>query len=223
MDNSRAVVVKIDGIDGCGKTTLVDSLNSAYRVDLNVLATKEFCSDLDNYASTLSGGTLTVSEILDRVCKCPNCDLDDIERELLWAVASRRSNRIVISPRLKKFDLILVDRSYLGNLAYGPALDHRLALVFDFVTTPVEIADLILWIDTPVGVCEERLRQRARDVIELKGSEFFGEVRSRYEALASIASNVKRLDGTLSRGALTTAAMQIIDSTREENRGTTRK
>jgi thymidylate kinase len=207
----RALVVKVDGLDGCGKTTLLKSLQSIYSTRFKVLSTSEFGSDLDNIAEKVCDRNVSVSRLLNRLAKCLSCDLDDVERELLWAVASRRANRIVIPRNLYLFDLILVDRSDLGNLAYGPVLDPRLELVFQIATTPVEIADIVLWIDTPVETCQSRLLERShRDVIESKGVNFFNEVKKRYEYLAANRPNIKRLDGTESIESLAARAIDIF-------------
>jgi thymidylate kinase len=214
IDCRRALVVKVDGIDGCGKTTLIKSLQAAYGHKYRVLVTSEFSCDLDNLASTVANGQFTVSRILNKLAKCPSGDLDDIERELLWAVASRRVNRLVIPRELPFFDLILVDRSNFGNLTYGLVLDPRLECVFSLATNPIEVADLVFWIDTPVEICQLRLMERSeRDVIEAKGIEFFNLVRDKYEDLAMTNPNFKRLDGTEDVLTLTADAIKVIRAT----------
>lgn len=207
----QAFVVKIDGIDGCGKTSLINALVNFYRDRMRILVTSEFNSSMDRPAVAVSAD-LSVSQVLNRLAKCGECDLDDIERELLWAVASRRVNRIVIERERKLQDLIFVDRSNLGNLTYGFVFDPRLIAVYDLATSSMEKADLIFWIDTPVEVCMSRLEKRpTRDVIEAKGFNFFSQVREQYAWRVDRLENAYRLDGADGLGALTRQAVEIIN------------
>jgi thymidylate kinase len=192
QENANALVVKVDGIDGCGKTTLLDQIASVYSGS-RVLQMKEFGNVLD-VPLTDFGPNRSVSELLRGLAMCAACDFDDIERELLWSVCSRRTNRLIIPRFLQSYDLILVDRSNLGNLAYGLTLNKQLAPVYQIVTTDQEFADLILWLDTPVSMCMSRLHTREQDLIEAKGVEFFEQVRHEYEKLA-LEPRVRRING----------------------------
>lgn len=207
MNNS--IVVKFDGIDGCGKTTLVHNAFKELSNDFLVGMVKEF-GDAKDYRVNEVSLELSLSEVLRLIAKCNYCDLDDIERELLWSVISRRTNRIIIPKMLPEYQIILVDRSNLGNLAYGLVLDNRLEVLYDIANNSSEIADIIFWIDTPVEICEKRLTYRNRDIIEQKGEKFFYQVREKYMEYYKKMYNVIRLDGALNERYLTKSAINII-------------
>jgi thymidylate kinase len=210
VTGQSAMVVKIDGLDGCGKTTLLDGLALDYS-NIRVLQLEEFGNQLDGVVPGF-GDDRPVSEILKALALSPACEFDDIERELLWCICSRRTNRLIIPHKLTSHDLILVDRSNLGNLAYGLALNKSLGPVYDITTTDLERADLMLWVDTPVELCMSRLRERKPDLIEAKGRPFFEEVRRQFEKLL-VNPKVRRLDGAVEPDALVYQAVLCIQET----------
>lgn len=93
------VVVKVDGIDGCGKSTLVERLRIELESQLQVATTREFGS-IDDYLLDERRGSGTVSQVLYELALNPRLQFDDIERQLAMAVASRRQNRIVLLNRI---------------------------------------------------------------------------------------------------------------------------
>jgi dTMP kinase len=201
---SEPLVVKFDGIDGCGKTSLLESVRAEFSATGHVVSTtKEFGSDLDSAAENILGITF-VGPHLRQIALSPEFALDDIERELLWAIISRRTNRLAIPRARLKSDVVLVDRSNLGNLAYGMTFDPRLQPVFENFVKPFENASLVYLIDTPVDECRRRVNDRgATDIIESKGSEFFEAVARNYLSLASRDSTIRVLDGSKSLIELT--------------------
>lgn len=192
---NTCVVAKFDGIDGCGKTTLISAVNEWYSTGLRVAIVKEFGSDQDVRSSQT--GQKSISQLLRSLALDHECAFDDIERELLWAVISRRTNRLVIPNLLNETDLVLVDRSNFGNLAYGKIFDEFLLPVFMRYVGQLEQAHLIFLFDTPLEECQRRLKLRSKmDLIESKGESFFGAVDEAYRNLSKNDSRVVILDGT---------------------------
>lgn len=201
MRKKQTIVIKFDGIDGCGKSTLIQNLYERLKAHYRTCTVKEFGDSRDFQVAEISKDK-SISELLKIIAKSDNTFIDDIEREILWSFISRRTNRLIIPSLRKKFQLILVDRSNLGNYAYGMVLYPELKKVFDVVNTDLESADIIFWIDTPVDVCEERLLARHRDVIEIKGKEFFTNVRTIYLKYYRKNENIIRLNGSQSKEQL---------------------
>lgn len=212
MKKLRSPVVKFDGIDGCGKTTLLNAVYEIYAGrGLNVARVKEFGSEQDSTAN--SDGALTrIGPTLRSIALSEAYSLDDIERELLWAIISRRTNRMVIPAAQLSSNLVLVDRSNVGNLAYCECFHPELAHNFHWFVHPKEVADLIFFIDTPVAECQRRLEMRGHlDVIEAKGIQFFRRVARNFRSLAESDSRVCALDGTRSVEELAQAALAAIE------------
>jgi dTMP kinase len=207
MKKHKYFVVKIDGIDGAGKTTLILAIEKMLSSKFNIAVTKEFGSTQD----IAYNSDLTVSTLLRDLAISRNFDIDDVERELLWAIISRRNNRIVLQSKLKNFDLVLVDRSNLGNLAYGKTLNKNLLCVFDCFTTPEEYADLYIWLDTPVEICMNRLENKVLDSVESKGMEFFINVREEYQKLYKTNKKIVRINGDKPLSELVDESIKVIE------------
>lgn len=194
-ESPRAAVVKFDGIDGCGKTTLVHSLEEIFSKSVRVAVSAEYGSKLDA-CSQHSKEKLPLSLLLKNIAIDRTHGFDDIERELMWAIISRRHNRKILKKNLHSNDLILVDRSNLSNLAYGLELDEFLLKIFERYNSAVELVDLTFWIDTPVSLCWERLSERNLDPIESKGQHFLERVRNNFLKIHENSNGVIRIDGS---------------------------
>lgn len=205
-DKNKPLVVKFDGIDGAGKTTLILKIYEALSSDIDIKITKEFGSDQD----TVYNNEFTISSVLRDIATNSHYDIDDVERELLWAIMSRRNNRIVIKEKLKDADLILVDRSNLGNIAYGRSIDPKVLCVFENFISPIECVDLYIWIDTPVEICMDRLKNKILDPVESKGINFFKKVQNEYLDLYNNNTKIIRLDGHKSLSKLVDESIKII-------------
>lgn len=205
------VVVKFDGIDGCGKSTLIKAVSDWYSRRARVSVVKEFGSEQDIQLTNLRGKS--VSQFLSSIILDPDYAFDDIERELLWAVISRRTNRLVIPSQIESNDLVLVDRSNLGNLAYGSAFDEFLFPIFIRYVGQLERADIIFLIDTPLEECQRRLALRNKlDLIESKGERFFSVVQDAYRQLSKNDPRVVVLDGSETIDQLRDIVTKKIDA-----------
>ncbi len=208
---TKAVVAKFEGIDGCGKTTLIKAVSDWYSNRAHVSVVKEFGSKQDIHLNHLDGKS--VSQFLTSIILDLDAAFDDIERELLWAVISRRTNRLVIPSLIESNDLILVDRSNLGNLAYGSAFDEFLIPIFMRYVGQLESADIIFLIDTPLEECQRRLALRDKlDLIESKGEQFFSVVQDAYRELSKNDPRVVVLDGSETVDQLRSLVTKKIDA-----------
>lgn len=204
------MIIKFDGIDGCGKTTVCRAMVHA----LSTRGTVALISEFSSPAYFAVGSTepefiqsLKIREAaFDPVFQC-----DDIERQLLLHFLSRRKNRVEIPYLRTMKDFVVVDRSTLSNKAYASAINRNLAVLSELASDDVECANVIFWIDTPLDLCLDRIGQRARDVVELKGEDYFSRVRASFEADEGEKPNVHRLDGSSSVEHLVAEIMAIIE------------
>jgi len=189
------MVIKFDGVDGCGKSTLsravADSLSEkGYRV----VVVSEFSSPAlyaTGSAEPVPVNTMRIRETaLD-----PAFDCDDIERQLLLHFLSRRKNRIELPHLDALHDYVIVDRSTLSNYAYATAINPKLAALSELAVGDVEKADQIFWIDTPVDLCMDRMSARVSDAVERKGRAYFERVRELFEKYTVAHKATCTLDG----------------------------
>jgi len=202
------MIIKFDGVDGCGKSTLsravAESLSSRrYRVAV----VSEFTSPALYATGSAEPVPVTTMRIREAVLD-PVFDCDDVERQLLLHFLSRRKNRVEIPHLATLHDHVIVDRSTLSNYAYAAAIDPKLATLSDLAVGDVEKADLIFWIDTPVEVCLQRMSARPGDAVERKGRAYFERVRELFERYAVAYESTRRLDG---RSEIPTLVERVVD------------
>jgi thymidylate kinase len=205
------MIIKFDGIDGCGKSTLCRALaetlsSSRYRVAL----VSEFASPVLYAAGSAEPVPVTTMQIREAVLD-PAFDCDDVERQLLLHFLSRRKNRVEIPHLDTLHDYVIVDRSTLSNYAYAAAVNPRLAALSDLAVGDMEKADRIFWIDTPIDVCMERMSARLSDAVELKGRAYFERVRELYEKYAVENATTCTLDGRSEIPTLIEEVLAIVE------------
>ncbi|MCX4650909.1 hypothetical protein OG249_03170 [Streptomyces microflavus] len=188
------MILKFDGVDGCGKSTLTRAVAESLSARYQVAVVSEFTSPVlyaTGSAMPVPVATLQIREAaLD-----PAFDCDDVERQLLLHFLSRRKNRVEIPHLDALHDYVVVDRSTLSNYAYAAAIDPKLAALSDLAVGDVEKANQIFWINTPVDVCMNRMKDRAGDAVERKGRAYFERVRELFERYALAHEATCTLDG----------------------------
>jgi thymidylate kinase len=207
---TSAVVIKVDGIDGCGKSRLAAALAARLRQRYRVVETAEFRSPHD-FADPAIGLTESVTAHLKTIALSPVLELDDVERQLLWIFNSRRHNRVIIPRLAAECDVVVVDRSHLSNIAFGVSQVPELEAMFARLVGRYHRADVILWVDTPVEICWRRLLARSRlDVVEQKGKAFLSTVRRAYAKATADLCSVVRLDGSREFEEVLDAAIAVV-------------
>jgi thymidylate kinase len=205
------LIIKFDGVDGCGKSTLCQSVRTRCSGQLNVFVTTQFGSSDDIIADSVTNKE-SVSQTIRNFALKAQYECDDIERQLLLNVISRRADRIAIARHSKSHDLVLVDRSFLSNLAYGLPLDPRFEVLAKLANDGVDATETVFWIDTPLSTCAERLGKREADQVESKGNSYQALVREQFQRLAIEEPRVIALDGSLPLEELTDRVVSRIYS-----------
>lgn len=216
------MIVKFDGVDGSGKTSLRDAVAEYYSGRHRVLVTTEYGNDLDNTAVDIDS-TTSVSEVLKKLATGKSYGVDHLERELIFSLMSRRTNRVVLPKQHQLYDIILVDRSSLSLFAYGFVPGEDIKSLHKMIVSEVDLYDLIFWIETPASICAQRLSarnavKRELDAVEeLESEDYLLEVCERFKILSSVFPRVQRLDGTLEKSELVRQVIQEVDSRLNSN------
>lgn len=138
------------GLDGCGKTTMINRLHNDLTQEYNVFITKQ-PTDLVRQAA-----------VFRTYMDCPDHDAYDYRYLSLLAAGDRvqHSNKI-IEPLLEKGQIVLSDRyfySCLANLrARGYTKDKWIYEVSKSIIKP----DIAFFFDIPVNIAVSRVRSRA--------------------------------------------------------------
>ncbi|OGG55710.1 hypothetical protein A2680_03655 [Candidatus Kaiserbacteria bacterium RIFCSPHIGHO2_01_FULL_55_37] len=215
---AKGVVIKIDGIDGCGKGTLVENLHTHYNSKLRVVTTREFGNDQDANVSTQARSG-TVSRMLCEIALNPRLEFDPIEKSMMLTVVERRQNRLVLPNLREQYDLILSDRSSLSR-AYESELGDPYQKLFEWAVEPLLEEDMVLWIDVDPKVAFSRtvhntefvLEHYEADANEIRGFAYQVEVSRAYKMLSSQKNNIIRIDGNVDVENLTREAIEHIDT-----------
>ena len=215
---AKGVVIKIDGIDGCGKGTLVENLHTHYNSKLRVVTTREFGNDQDANVSTQARSG-TVSRMLCEIALNPRLEFDPIEKSMMLTVVERRQNRLVLPNLREQYDLILSDRSSLSR-AYESELGDPYQQPFEWPVEPLLEEDMVLWIDVDPKVAFSRtvhntefvLEHYEADANEIRGFAYQVEVSRAYKMLSSQKNNIIRIDGNVDVENLTREAIEHIDT-----------
>jgi len=209
------MIIKFDGVDGCGKSTLSRAVAKYLSSRRHTVAVMREFSSPAKYSAGSSKPLPVASMRIRETVLDPTFDCDDVERQLLLHFLSRRKNRVEIPYLHKLNDFVVVDRSTLSNYAYAAAIDPELAHLSEVATDDVEKADLIFWIDTPVDVCMTRVLDRSLDAVEQKGRIYFERVRELFQGRANARATVHVLDGSMDIQRLVEQVVSIIDRRRD--------
>ncbi|MEO9169995.1 MAG: dTMP kinase, partial [Candidatus Aquilonibacter sp.] len=181
--------VTVEGIEGCGKSTLISGLAERLRGEgREVLATRE------------PGGTPT-GDAIRAIFLAPGLRLTPLTEALLIAAARAQHVVDAIEPALRAGGDVLCDRfvdSTLAYQGYGRGIDCGFLRELCDAATGGLTPDVTLILDIPVAVSRGRVAARmiARDRMESEDDGFHERVRGGFLALALRASRYHVLDAT---------------------------
>ena len=182
--------ITFEGIDGAGKSTLIDAVADRLRAaGATVLCTRE------------PGGTALAEKLRELVL---HSAMDSLTEALLVFAARRDHLQQVIAPALARGETVLCDRFTDATFAYqggGRGFDSAvLAQLEQWVHGQLQ-PDLTIWFDLPAPLAaERRAAARAPDRFEREDVAFFERVREGYhERMATAPHRIVRIDSSLPR------------------------
>lgn len=174
MTAEKGILIVIEGLDGAGLSTQA-ALLAGYLSDKNkkVILTKE--------PTTSPIGNLIKSALNRKL------EFSLLTLQLLFAADRAEHLEKEIEPALSANKIVIVDRYILSSLTFG-SVDNDLAFLTQ-LNARFRKPDLTFIIDTPPGVCLERII-KARDNIELfEVEQKLEKVRENYLALKTYFKN----------------------------------
>jgi dTMP kinase len=177
---ASGIFISFEGIDGAGKSTHIDGLAQAFRVQGRaVTLTRE------------PGGTPLAEKLRTLVLHDP---MDAMTEALLVFAARRDHLQQVIEPALLRGDVVLCDRFTDATFAYqggGRGFNLKVLSFLEQLVQTVRLPDgdivrqpdLTIWFDLAPDIAAQRLAgARVPDKFESQPATFFALVRSGYEA-----------------------------------------
>lgn len=174
MFKSRGLLVSLEGIDGCGKSTQVELLQAK-------LEQKGF-----SFISVREPGGTAVGEGIRQVLLQTSYSVTAEAELLLYMAARAELSRQVILPALREDKLVLCDRftdSTLAYQGYGGGMDLRWIDRLNWKATGGRLPDLTFLLDLPVEEAAAR-RGDTLDRMEKKDVRYHRRVQKGYLEIA---------------------------------------
>lgn len=182
---STPLYIALEGLEGCGKSTHTKRLGE----HLNAVVTRE------------PGGT-RIGSLLRAILADPeNVDIDRRTEALLMAADRAQHMAEVIKPALDRGQHVVSDRSIYSTLAYqgyGRQLGTEALLSISTWALNDRLPDLVIYIDVPTDVLNDRLAKRDLDRFEREGADFFARIAEGFRELrAADPDRWVIIDGTV--------------------------
>jgi dTMP kinase len=184
------VFITVEGIEGCGKSTLVAGLVLRLRAaGRETIVTRE------------PGGT-PVGDAIRRIFLEPDLSIAPLTEALLINAGRAQHIVDVIEPSLSRGDIVLCDRfvdSTLAYQGYGRGIDLALLTSLCERATGGRVPDRTFVLDLPVAVSRERVAARdgaAGDRMERELPQFYERVRRGFLDLAAGGARYRVFDAT---------------------------
>jgi len=161
--------IALSGIDGCGKTTASRAVKSW----LEQNQPKEIV-EVHEYS-----GTPTADAIRELILENKDANLTLKQQLLLIYTARDSMQNELIKPALLADKHVVSDRCLMCSEAYQVDGQQQRQL-FNQLHVDIVTPDIIILVDVDVDIADERIGDRERDNIELKGKTYQQEVRERF-------------------------------------------
>ena len=176
--------IALEGLEGCGKSTHTKRLGES----LGAVITRE------------PGGTRIGSLLRGILADTENTDMSPRTEALLMAADRAQHMAEVIGPALERGQHVVSDRSIYSTLAYqgyGRGLGTADLLSISTWALGGRLPDLVVFIDVPTQILNERLAKRNLDRFEREGAGFFARINDGFhELMAADPSRWVVIDGT---------------------------
>jgi len=195
--------VTIEGIEGSGKSTLLAGLAQRLRsAGCDAVVTRE------------PGGT-PLGDAVRALFLDPKLSISAVAEAMLVNAARAQHVTGVILPALAAGEIVLCARfidSTLAYQGYGRGVDLDLLRTVSRAATGGLEPDLVLLLDVPVDVSQQRTRARRPnlDRLEAEDDSFHERVRRGFLELAAESLNHVVLDGTEPAARVLHEALQIL-------------
>lgn len=163
--------ISLEGIDGCGKTTLKEQLEDYLHGKYEILIVRE------------PGGTEISEKIRDMLLDIRNEGMLARTEAFLYAAARSQLVEEVIRPALMAGKIVIADRymdSTVAYQGYGRGLDIEFLQQLNLLCTAGLRPDLTLLLDIDPQEGQKRRKKDIPDRLEKEGIDFQSRIRAGY-------------------------------------------
>ena len=195
---STPLYIALEGLEGCGKSTHAKRLGE----HLNAVITRE------------PGGTRIGALLREILADPENTDLAPRTEALLMAADRAQHMAEVVQPALNRGQHVVSDRSIYSTLAYqgfGRQLGTTDLLSISTWALNGRLPDVVVFIEVPTPILNERLAKRNLDRFEREGADFFARINDGFSALrAADSQRWITIDGTMPKDDVELAIRSAI-------------
>ncbi len=170
----RGYFISFEGVDGSGKSTQIELLKDFLESrGHEVILTRE------------PGGTEIGEKIRDIILDTSNSRMDYMTEALLYAASRAQHVSQVIAPAVEKGKVVICDRFVDSSIAYqgyGRELGQCVEDINRYAVAGY-MPDMTFLMKVNPGVGSDRIKDRARDRIEMENEAFYRRVYEGYERL----------------------------------------
>ena len=199
----RGKFISLEGIDGCGKTTLKEQLEEYLSGKYEVLIVRE------------PGGTEISEKIRGMLLDIRNDGMMASTEAFLYAAARSQLVEELIRPALAAGKMVIADRymdSTIAYQGYGRGLDIEFLQELNLLCTAGLKPDLTLLLDIDPREGQRRRKKDIPDRLEKEGIDFQSRIRSGYlQIQQQEPERIKRLNGEQNIKELCNEALKYIE------------
>jgi len=195
-----------EGLDGCGKTLLVDLVRSGLMVQASKLEAEQKKQQINTVVPEIKvvrqpGGTL-LGEKLRLILKDPAFALTPLVQRMLFEADNLQFIEEIALPMAERGGILICDRwGFLSTFCYGipRGIPSRILQHIQALTPAVKL-DILFLVRTPFHCCMERLqydsnRKRKPCAIEQLGTDYLRHVNRHYEEAAQNKAPKRKTGG----------------------------
>jgi dTMP kinase len=199
---ARGKFISLEGIDGCGKTTLREQLHDYLKDKYEILILRE------------PGGTEVSEKIRDMLLDIRNVGIRPRTEAFLYAASRSQLVEEMIRPALLAGKVVIADRymdSTIAYQGYGRGLDIAFLQALNQLCTDGLKPDLTLLLDIDPREGQRRRKKDIPDRLEKEGLAFQSRIRQGYLAMQQAEpERIKILNGADSIAAVREQALQYL-------------
>lgn len=203
MQQLHGLLIAVEGIDGSGKSSLVQTVSSLLaQKKISVVLTKE------------PGGS-RLGKTLRALLQEQPVPIDPKAEFLLFAADRAQHMQEIIKPALKEGSIVLSDRlsdSSIVYQGYGRGLDIAMIKTVNAWAMDSITPDLTIYVRIDCDTAMERIIERGKELtaFEKEAQAFFKKLIDGYDTLYKNRSDVLTIDGTQKRDVMVEQACNAI-------------
>lgn len=171
------MLIGIDGINGSGKTSLINGLRNHFN---DAVFVKE-------------PGETPLGQVIRDIVLHRNYPIDQFSEYLLFAADHNENWVKVVRPALNEGRIVFTDRSYVSSLAFQGELGisrDAICKINNLIGLPDY--DLFIILDCDLTIAESRMKNRNKDLIESRSREFHEKVQEYFRGFCFTPGNLPR-------------------------------